>query len=1015
MTQEGFPQIQKDIRERLHLLVQKYEQDRAFYRTASFNETLLRSDFLDPFFEILGWDIKNSAGKRTGEREVLLEEPLKANASLHTKKPDYTFRLYSERKFFVEAKKPCIDITKDDSPALQVRRYGYTAGLRISVLSNFEDLYIYDTTHAVAPGDHLTKAVLKHYHYTEYERKLTEILSCLGKASVYDGNFDAIWDSIEQDDTRKEKIGIDNTFLAQINEWRLLLGREILSVEPSIGITELGDIVQSYINKILFLRVCEDRNIETYQRLLQVANHDSHTELVALFRNADRRYNSGLFKEQLSESVVCNVSSSFWTIIRQLYYPESPYSFSVLSSDILGRIYEMFLSKRLAMVNGELRIINKPDNVDKDIVTTPHAIVREILRQTLENEISDMDGEQILNLKCSDIACGSGAFLLELYQLLCDRLVDYYLIHDKSQLRHTSIDTYKLNFAVKRKLLVNCIFGVDKDFNAVEACKFGLLLKLLEDENENTLSSFHPILPVLDNNIFFGNSLLGTNDVPEEASETVNPFDFGNLRFDFIVGNPPYMKTEDIKNITPLEYKLYPKTYKSAYKQYDKYFLFIQRALQLLKEGGKIGYIVPNKFMKVGAGKNLRKLIVDGKYLKAITSFGANLVFADKSTYTCLLVLQKQEQEHFTYTEVNNYKQWLVRNTDSVQTCEREESALSGETWVLYTDRLKALLEGKILIRSLPLAQLIGEDYIFNGIQTSANNIYIFTPTREDERYYYFMDSNKEEQQVEKCVTKPYFKTGKTKGNLYTYRSFKPNARVIFPYHKARNEKLELISLTKIARCYPFLYKYLMQIKPILSKPSRDIQPSPKTADEWYRYGRHQSLEACEISEKIIVGVLAQAEKYAVDTHGTLVSSGGTAGYCLVSVPETSPYSIYYIQAILGSTQGEWLASLYGEIFRGGYIARGTKVLKQIPIRTINFADDSEKAAHEDIVARQKKLIKLGDKIALAGSNKRKLTPLLRQMEKLKIEQQNAINTLYGMSKQEESLIPRIKEIYAVD
>lgn len=1015
MTQEVFLQIKENIQGKLNSLVRKYEQDRAFYLTAKFNETLLRSDFLDPFFELLGWDIKNVAGKRTGEREVLLEEPLKADAASHTKKPDYTFRLYGERKFFVEAKKPCVDITEEDSPARQVRRYGYTAGLRISVLSNFEDLYIYDTTCPVISGDHLTKAVLKHYHYTEYEENLTEILSLLGRESVYDGSFDAIWDSIGQNDARKDKIGIDGAFLAQINDWRLLLGKEILSAEPSIGITELGDIVQSYINKILFLRVCEDRNIETYQHLLQVVNHDSHAELIALFKNADRRYNSGLFKEQLSETVIGNISSSFWTIIRQLYYPESPYSFSVLSSDILGRIYELFLSKRLAMVDGELRIIDKPDNVDKDIVTTPHVIVKEILRQTMDDEISGMNDEQILNLKCADIACGSGAFLLELYQQLCDRLVDYYLQHDRSKLRHTNIDTYKLPFEIKRQLLVNCIFGVDKDFNAVEACKFGLLLKLLEDEDETTLSAFHPILPVLDENIFFGNSLLETSDVPEEESEMVNPFDFGSLRFDFIVGNPPYMKTEDIKNITPEEYKLYPKKYESAYKQYDKYFLFIQRAMQLLKEGGCMGYIVPSKFMKVGAGRNLRRLITGGKHLKAISSFGANLVFADKSTYTCLLVLRKEKQEYFVYTEVNNYKQWLVRNADAVDTCKRYESALGGDAWVLYTDKLKPLLEDKILAHSIPLAEMIGDDYIFNGIQTSANNVYIFTPIREDEKYYYFVDSNKREHQVEKCLTKPYFKTGKTTGNLSTYRSFEPNAKVIFPYRKSRNGKLKLIPLTKIEQCYPGLYEYLMQIKPVLTKTSRDIQPAPKTPDEWHRYGRHQCLEACEISEKIIVGVLAQAEKYAVDTHGTLVSSGGTAGYCLVSVPDSSSYSIYYIQAMLGSAQGEWLASLYGEIFRGGYIARGTKVLKQIPVRTINFADCKEKAAHDDIVARQKKLIRLGDKIVLAGSNKRKLTPLLRQMDRLKEEQQDAINALYGMSKQEESLIPRIKEIYAVD
>ena len=100
----------------LHELVSKYEQNRDYYLTPRFNETMLRSEFLDPLFELLGWDIKNSAGKRTNVREVLLEEPLKNDASTHAKKPDYTFRLFGERKFFVEAKKPCVRIEVEDDP-----------------------------------------------------------------------------------------------------------------------------------------------------------------------------------------------------------------------------------------------------------------------------------------------------------------------------------------------------------------------------------------------------------------------------------------------------------------------------------------------------------------------------------------------------------------------------------------------------------------------------------------------------------------------------------------------------------------------------------------------------------------------------------------------------------------------------------------------------------------------------------------------------------------------------------
>lgn len=1003
----------QEIKNTIHALVEKYESNRNFCRTPKFNETQVRNEFLDPLFEVLGWDIRNMSGKKTNEREVLLEESLKANAATHSKKPDYTFRLFGERKFFLEAKKPCVDISTDDNPAKQIRRYGYTANLKISVLSNFEDLYIYDTSYKVEDGDTLTKARIKAYHYTDYEKAVEELLELIGKESVYTGHFEEVWNDIELNVEHKS---VDSLFLEQINQWRLMLGQQILSYDSDLEIDYLGDIVQSYINKILFLRVCEDRNIETYQRLLTIADHNSHKELVAKFKEADNKYNSGLFEELISEDVIGNVSSSFWTIIRQLYFPESPYSFTVLSSDILGRIYEIFLAEKLAVVDDKLKIVKKPENAERDIVTTPNFVVREILRQTAVAIIQGKTANEINNLKCADIACGSGAFLLELYQLLYDSLVDYYLANDRSKLVQTSIDTYKLPYEMKRNLLVNCIYGVDKDFNAVEACKFGLLLKLLEDEDVNSLSLFHPILPDLSNNIFYGNSLLSTTDVPADDALEINPFDFGDRTFDLIVGNPPYMKIEDIKAFTPKEKSLYEKgnRYKCAYKQYDKYFLFIERALNLLKPDGYLGYIVPSKFMKVGAAKELRNLIANNAYLRTVISFGAHQVFADKSTYTCIIVLEKNKHEIFKYSEVSDLIGWRVRNVNAYKFCERPSITINADTWVLCTDEHLSLLKA-VTTHTKPLGDIVGDDYIFNGIQTSANKIYVFVPISETQTTYTFKAFDGNEYEVEKAVTKPYFKTAQGADAMSTYRTFKPNARVFFPYKKDNDGHLQLIPLANIQRRYPLFYAFLMAAKPELNKASRDIQPKPTTADEWYRYGRHQSLEACEVKEKMIVGVLAQADKYAIDNNGTLVSSGGTAGYCLVSVPLDSPYSIYYIQAILGSIQGEWLASLYGEIFRGGYIARGTKVLKQIPIREIDFANQNEKDIHDDIANRQKRLINLGDKISKAAKNRRSLIPLQRQFDLLKQEQQNVINMLYGMTNDEVSLIPKIKELYATD
>ena len=348
----------------IYKLVERYEADRNHYLTDRYNETQVRSDFLDPLFELLGWDIKNRAGKPTNEREVILEEPLKAGADENTKKPDYTFRLFAERKFFLEAKKPHVNIHEVDAPARQARRYGYTANLKISVLSNFEYLMIYDASVKVEETDNNQKALVKKYHYTEYEEKFEEIKRLLGKESVYSGQFDEEWKDIE---VRLKQWSVDKQFLKQINEWRLLLGKEIIAADPSIDMNLLGDEVQSYINKILFLRVCEDRNIETYKELLSIADTGQFNALLEKFRKADSKYNSGLFDQALSEQVVCNTSSAFWTIIRQLYFPESPYSFSVFSSDILGHIYEIFIAEKLAMVDGELQIVKKPENEDRDV------------------------------------------------------------------------------------------------------------------------------------------------------------------------------------------------------------------------------------------------------------------------------------------------------------------------------------------------------------------------------------------------------------------------------------------------------------------------------------------------------------------------------------------------------------------------------------------------------------------------------------------------------------------------
>ena len=228
------------------------------------------------------------------------------------------------------------------------------------------------------------------------------------------------------------------------------------------------------------------------------------------------------------------------------------------------------------------------------------------------------------------------------------------------------------------------------------------------------------------------------------------------------------------------------------------------------------------------------------------------------------------------------------------------------------------------------------------------------------------------------------------------------------------NDGIKFVKIDQLRREYPFTHEYLQHYQEVLSNPKRDIKPTPETENEWYRYGRHQSLDKCDVPAKIIVGVLSQGNKYAIDYFGTLISSGGTAGYCMITLPEESPYSIYYIQALLNSKYLEWFSALHGEVFRGGYIARGTKVLKKLPIREIHFENESEKEIHDSIASIQRELIKLQGEIDQNAGNRRALTPLERQFHANKADLDNALKLLFNLG-EDDNLIPLISELYAAN
>ncbi|MCG3681947.1 Eco57I restriction-modification methylase domain-containing protein [Aliarcobacter butzleri] len=989
-------------------LVNKYTENISTYKSSAYNETQLRTDFLDKFFTLLGWDINNNANLPTNQREVLVEESLRSDDSL-SKRPDYTFRLFSERKFFVEAKKPSVRIEVNDSSAKQTRRYGFSARLKISVLTNFEYLAIYECSEQVNPNDTYDRFRVKIYHYLEYVDYFEEIKGLLGKESVYNGSFDTNWEHIED---KIRQFGVDKVFLNQINEWKLSLGRQIYSFNNNIDEVSLNDIVQKYINSIVFLRVCEDRNLEIYETLFRLATEESIENLKQLFINADRKYNSGLFSYDYTNNIIDNTGSVFWSIIKQLYYPESTYSFSVFSSDILGNIYELFLTKKLFIENGIVNLRDKIEYRDRSIVTTPVNIIHDLLKETVQKYCENKNDIEILNSKFADIACGSGAFLLEAFQLLNDTLIDYYLSNDITKLECISSNTYKLPFLIKKKLLINCIFGVDKDLNAVEACKFGLLLKLLEYENNNSIIT-PSALPDLTSNIEWGNSLIDFNSegLRNQDISSINPYTFRHT-FDVIIGNPPYMKIEDITNLLRIEKSLYKLNYQTAFQQYDKYFLFVERAFALLSENGYLGYIVPSKFYKVAAGKQLREVLIENKCVKKIVSFGWHQMFSEKTTYTCLLILQKTTFNSLNFLEVDNINKWKTNAYIDEDFTLIDFDNIDSDNWILVSKKYRELYN-KLLDNTDILSNLLGsKENIFNGIQTSRNKIYVHKYVREDLNFYYINYENRE-WKIEKELTRPYYETVRGNGleeKFFTYRLLKPNAIVIYPYFKNSLDEIELVDIVTLRTSFPEAYSFLEYYKNELENRKMDNVSAPE--NKWYRFARNQNLDKWEVDEKIIVGVNSQANKYVIDKSRTLVTSGGTAGYCMLTLPIDSNYSIYYIQAILNSKYLEWIVSLHGEVFRGGFIARGTKVLQNLPIKNINFENLDQKTKHDNIEILQRELISLQSEIDNNRGNIRNLTTLKRQFHYKQLELNSKIKELYELSDYEDNLVPIIGELY---
>lgn len=275
-------------------LVDRFHRNKTDYQLDNYKEARLRQEFIDPFFKVLGWDMDNEQGWAEAYKEVIHEDSIKIGNNPEA--PDYCFRIGGTRKFFLEAKKPSVDIGRDTHPAYQLRRYAWSSKLSLSILTDFEEFAIYDCRVKPSNTDSASIARIEYFTYLHYEEKWDTIASIFSKDAILKGSFD------RYAHTTKGKKGtseVDSAFLEEIESWRLELARNIALRNPGLSRRELNFTVQRTIDRIIFLRICEDRSIEEYQTLMGLLNGANvYPRLCQHFYRADQRYNSGLFHFQ---------------------------------------------------------------------------------------------------------------------------------------------------------------------------------------------------------------------------------------------------------------------------------------------------------------------------------------------------------------------------------------------------------------------------------------------------------------------------------------------------------------------------------------------------------------------------------------------------------------------------------------------------------------------------------------------------------------------------------------------
>ncbi len=984
------------FRKDVQSLVGKFEQDKNHYLQKGYPEAQLREDFLNPLFKALGWDLENKDHKPPHERDVIIELLPADDKRITTNlRPDYSFRINGATKFFVEAKAPWVPLD-DVNHIMQAKTYAWSSKeVSFVILTDFEEFKLFDASLKPNPK-YPQEGLLYNFKYTEYLANIEKLWE-LSKERVTQGSLEAL---LPRDPKSKRlRIPPDKSFLEDLTGWRTELAKDINKRNHELDVHVLNDVVQKLLDRIIFIRIAEDRKIRPERELWEIVaqwreegkRKSVMPALVDLFREVNDDLNGDIFKPHACESV--DVDSEILSeIIDNLYFPKTRYRFDAIGVELLGSIYERYLGSTIRVTPQRVKVEEKPE-VKKagGVYYTPKFIVDYIVKNTVGKLIEGKTPKQIEKIKILDPACGSGSFLLGAYQCLIDYHIQYYRSHPKdAQTLYLDIyakvnpDDLALPLHEKAKILRNNIFGVDIDAQAVEVTMMSLYLKALEGERGMLPRKQH-LLPAMGNNIKCGNSLIGYDIVDgqwfnEDAKDRINPFDwtsrtagFGEIiengGFDAVIGNPPYVRQEllgDFKDYFQQHYEVYHGTA-------DLYAYFIEKGVSLLKKDGLFSYIVANKWMRANYGEPLRRWMKKQR-IEDITDFGDLPVFENATTYPCIVRIRKGTAANkFAATQVKTLDFSDLAGYVNEHSYAVNKSALNDGGWALVDEQSQALLN-KLQTVGTPLGDYVGNK-IYRGVLTGLNEAFVVDAETKKKLI-------KEDRKSAELI-KPFL-IGR---DVKRYELISSDNYLIFTRRGVDIKKYSAIE----AHLLPF--KKQLTPKPVDWKGA-DWSGRKQGSYKWYEI--QDSIDYFEEfnKHKIMWPEIAGSARFAYDDTGFYANNK------VFIIPDGS---LYLLGLLNSSLLRFFIENNCTDLQGNSYNFSGIFV-SRTPIRTIDFNNPAEKVIHDKLVSFVERMLDLY----------KKKSALPQSAEREKIEREIAVTDekideivygLYGVTDEEKKII----------